>query len=437
MLNGILAVGEAESDVNIIVLSRVTEDGLVSLSSMGPGTFAYFGTFTGSGASIDGRIELMEGISSDVTVRFEAELTVTGTIDLNNNDIATTGSLLVYGGGGGTIENGGTVHGVVSLGEVGTPTSTYFTGTASFAGAASTASIFINDVDEDNDGDGDSVVDFSGTFQGSICGKIDDLSWPTTEPIEVPGNIRIAAMGTSAKVCGVTACGSANFADDGTGLNKSRFISFIPNASETRTRAIAVRLDALHDVNPAYSGGSSNPCQDCPGATCEGCEGQIRYVQAPASYVESHATETPFKAAVLGCEPHYRDWSSVGLLHVTGSAIVPSSTYNVELLVGDNAACAGGLVVATTRWGDVASLFNPPSTTVQPDVGDISALVNKFRSAPGAPIKARALLAGAPGDPFGVIDADVLSVDLNFAHISACVDAFRGVPYPYKIAACP
>ena len=55
----------------------------------------------------------------------------------------------------------------------------------------------------------------------------------------------------------------------------------------------------------------------------------------------------------------------------------------------------------------------------------------------GAPIKARALLAGEPGNIFGEITPPVLNVDFGFSHISACVDAFRGVPYPYSIASCP
>ncbi len=130
----------------------------------------------------------------------------------------------------------------------------------------------------------------------------------------------------------------------------------------------------------------------------------------------------------------------MGLVHVTGSAIVPSSIYEVENVA---ASCAGvessctavsaPLQITTTRWGDVEVPYNPPSATVQPDVGDIGALVNKFRSAPGAPIKARALLAG--DDAFGNIAT--LGVDLGFGHIAACVDAFRGRPYPFMIEACP
>jgi hypothetical protein len=146
-----------------------------------------------------------------------------------------------------------------------------------------------------------------------------------------------------------------------------------------------------------------------------------------------------FYASFLQCTPHYQDWSTVGLLHIFGSAIVPSSTYRVQTLAdtcqGIESTCtavSAPLTVSTTRWGDVEVPYNPPSATVQPDLGDVGALVNKFRSAAGAPIKARALLAG--DDAFGNITT--LGLDLGFGHIAACVDAFRGKPYPH-IKACP
>ena len=49
----------------------------------------------------------------------------------------------------------------------------------------------------------------------------------------------------------------------------------------------------------------------------------------------------------------------------------------------------------------------------------------------GAPIKARALLAGT--NQRGTIDP---APDLSFAHISPCVDAFKGLPYPYEPGKC-
>jgi hypothetical protein len=76
----------------------------------------------------------------------------------------------------------------------------------------------------------------------------------------------------------------------------------------------------------------------------------------------------------------------------------------------------------TAKWGDVTDPFNPPSPTAQPDFADISALVNKFGSGPGAPIKARAQLHPNIPNPAASID---------FVDISNCVDAFRGLSYPY------
>jgi hypothetical protein len=189
-------------------------------------------------------------------------------------------------------------------------------------------------------------------------------------------------------------------------------------------------------VVPPYTGG--------PSITFTSFEGQSRWVGPPTQYVESGASGIPFYASRLQCTPHYQDWSTVGLLHVTGSAIAPSSSYGVENLAascqGSEASCAAvsaPLSIATTRWGDVRTPYNPPDGSVQPDISDVSALVDKFRNAPGAPIKARALLAGEPGNNFGEITHAVLNVDFGFSHISACVDAFRGVPYPYTMSACP
>ena len=218
--------------------------------------------------------------------------------------------------------------------------------------------------------------------------------------------------------------------------DKTRFISFVippPSGGET---ALRVNLVSLHHVVPPYTGGPSVPFV--------GFEGEVRWVGQPTQYVESGANPVPFYAARLQCTPYYQDWTTVGLLHVTGSAITPSSVYEVENLaascMGNEADCtavSAPLSISTTRWGDVRTPYNPPDPSVQPDISDVSALVDKFRNAPGSPIKARGILAGAPGNIFGEVTHEVLNVDFGFSHISACVDAFRGVPYPYTISACP
>ncbi len=206
--------------------------------------------------------------------------------------------------------------------------------------------------------------------------------------------------------------------------DKSRFIT-IPGF-DSEVRAIRVRLASLHHPDPPYSVGVATDLS--------AFEGEVRWVGPPAQFIESDSTQTPFMAATLQCTPYYTDWGSVGYVHVTGSEVVPSSSYDVQWITegcpeSEESSYSAPLTIDTTRWGDVIDPFNPPSTTTQPDFGDIGALVNKFKSALGAPIKARALLAG---------DVPDLSVDVGFTHISACVDAFKGFGFPFSgPAPCP
>lgn len=224
---------------------------------------------------------------------------------------------------------------------------------------------------------------------------------------------------------------------DPTGISKSRFLSFLCPQTPISPTAFRVVLISLHHVVPPYSGGPSTPFTSF--------EGQERWIGPPVQYTESFTNPLFIQVSRLQCTPYYHDWSTIGLLHVTGSAIVPSSRYGVEILAApcqgqeSSPPCLSGgsmvtaqLQIQTTRWGDVETPYNPPDVTIQPDLTDVFSLLSKFRSAPEAPIKARALLVG--GDLFGEID---VFTDFSFIHISACVDAFRGQPYPHEIAACP
>lgn len=198
---------------------------------------------------------------------------------------------------------------------------------------------------------------------------------------------------------------------------KSRYTSV--SGLSGQSTAIRYRISSIHHPDPPYAGG--------PATDFSSFEGQVRWVGPPVQYVESTSNPTPFWSAVLQCEPHYMDWSSIGVLHVAGREIVPSSTYEVQIVaegceLDQESNFSLALTMLTSRWGDVEEPFNPSNQSVQPDISDVSALVNKFRGAPGSPIKARSLLAGDPPDP---------TLDLGFDHISACLDAFRGRPYPY------
>jgi hypothetical protein len=196
-------------------------------------------------------------------------------------------------------------------------------------------------------------------------------------------------------------------------------------------------LTSLHHVSPPYTNGAS--------IAFSLFEGQSMWVGPPVQYVESSSDPTQFMASSLQCTPHYRDWTTVGLLHITGEAIVPSSSYDVEHLAGSclnvetSTPCLSGgasvstaLTINTGRWGDTVVAFQDPNLAAsQPDFDDIGALVNKFKSAPGAPIKAQAKLAGV--DARGLVD---IAPDVGFDDISQDVDAFKGGPYPYKPGKC-
>ena len=205
------------------------------------------------------------------------------------------------------------------------------------------------------------------------------------------------------------------------GLIKNRFISMEPGATSQPT-AVRVTLASLHHPDPPNNPGSPPP-------NFSAFEGQVRWIGPPTDYVETTNPATTFKGAMLQCGPYYTDWSTVGLIHVFGSEIVPSSAYDVAV-VGEHCDPANEsnysavLTVSTGMWGDVAASFQQPwpASRTQPDIADVSAIVDKFKAANGAAIVARAMLQPDAPNP---------NASISFSDISACVDAFKGVAYPY------
>lgn len=221
---------------------------------------------------------------------------------------------------------------------------------------------------------------------------------------------------------------------DPSGINKTKYISLtLPATAGNPVTALRVKFVSLHNVVPPYNGGPTVPFSLFNGLSV--------WVGPPGTYMESTANQTPFHAAFTRCTPHYQDWTTVGLLHVTGSHIVPSSIYHVEQVPidcqGQEVDCAfvsPHVEIRTTRWGDVDEDFNPPSPGVQPDVEDISSIVDKFKSKPGAPIKAR--VVNTPSNAFGEITTLQLTQDTSILAVNSCVDAFRGPPYPSRMGKC-
>ncbi len=177
----------------------------------------------------------------------------------------------------------------------------------------------------------------------------------------------------------------------------------------------------------------------CPATTCTAAvesNGCARWVGKLGTFYEAQGPPVsgPYKAARLQCTPYYHDWKPEGLITVIGAEIAPSSEYSLQTYGsscdGSESTCtavSAPVTMYTRRSGDVELLFNPPSTSTQPNATDIAQLVNAFKHLSGAPVKAIAQLQ--PNLP--ELNADISALD-----IAATVDAFKGRAYPYS-GPCP
>jgi len=221
---------------------------------------------------------------------------------------------------------------------------------------------------------------------------------------------------------------------------KTRMMSFsIPTPITATGTGMAIKVSMIELQDPVPPNLPQNPPPDFSAfevGTCGDPGNCARWVGKPGIFLESQ--DSPglgnFKAARLQCTPLYHDFAAEGLIHVTGAEIVPSSTYDVEVFAtsckGSEDTCtavSSAVTMTTRRSGDVEVPFSPPSTSTQPDVTDVAQLVSKFKSVPGAPIKAIAQLQ--PNLP-------ELNADINALDILAVVDAVKQKQYPFG-GPCP
>jgi hypothetical protein len=220
----------------------------------------------------------------------------------------------------------------------------------------------------------------------------------------------------------------------GGGSNKNRSLSFSMPTAVGTANAILVKLLDLQNPNPPNA--SQYPPPDFSTfefATCtaagetvppdaNGQGGCARWVGPPRVYLEDNGSPggATFKAARLQCTPFYHDWSAEGLVHIFGSDIAPSSTYELELVAQAGAICSAPLTLQTARWGDIDGDGDV-------DGLDVTHQVNKFRNSSGA--FSKAVTKVQPN--FVDLNADVNAID-----IVSAVDAFRGFAYPYS-GPCP
>lgn len=215
------------------------------------------------------------------------------------------------------------------------------------------------------------------------------------------------------------------------GVGKNRYISFAidPAGLGTQTAISIELIQLMHPLPP-------NPPQ-FPPMDFSAMEGQTRFVGLVEDCAESDNPPTTFKCASMQCMPTYQDWAAVlgsATLHVSGSEVIPSSTYSIRHLPfacrGAESACTAvsdPLVVTTQRWGDVIVPFqDSQSPLTQPNISDVAAIADKFKNLPTAIPAARTDLNPAIPDGF-----------TNIADIASAVDSFKGLAYVFNMGNCP
>lgn len=224
------------------------------------------------------------------------------------------------------------------------------------------------------------------------------------------------------------------------GVTKVRFISFVVPATTAGTNtAIRVRLASLHHP--------TNPPPGTPDFSMH--EGTFRYLNSfggSLACVDNATLSTNYRCGQLGCDPEYRDWATdlsfatnpaqaAGLIHVSGSAVVPSSTFEVSSLEeacgmrpeADTCAMAtAAMMVSTSKWADVGGSGGGPPDDSGNTI-DIGLVVDRVKGLPAAVAKRRAWLKS----PIEPVTNGITVVDVGFS-----VDALKGFPYPYSIEAC-
>jgi len=292
--------------------------------------------------------------------------------------------------------------------------------TCSNGGCVGGPSIDCDDANPCTDDSCDVILGCRHVFNSNPC---DDANDCTMNDICTFGVCR------GSQICGL----SAPFPDP-SGIEKVRYLSFqIPESSSgPNETAMQVKMVSLMRPDPPNPPGFPVP-------DFHSQESSVRYVGTPGDCQEMEHPATTFKCAMLQCSPLYLDWESElagQTLHVGGQEVVPSSVYEVRKFAlscqGSESTCTSvsePLTIKTLRWGDVVPAFQArsPATLTQPNITDVAACVDKFRSLPNAIIVVRADIN--PTIPNGRIDV---------ADIASAVDAFKGLVYPFPgPQACP
>jgi hypothetical protein len=217
-------------------------------------------------------------------------------------------------------------------------------------------------------------------------------------------------------------------------LKMNRYLGIrVPSSAAGKQEAIRVEFVALPAPFNIWNGERlwvQDPVQICETAGSD----SISPVCGP--------TAATFPRAFLGCAPFYRDWTTVpgGTVYVTHPGIIPKKTaggtvdaqYEIKLIDSDCQVSSPddystGKQVFQTKYGDMAGPFDTTGQFYSAPEGDnvgtgtdVSALLNKFRNAGIAPIKARA-------------DMEPCRLDskVNISDVTEGLNGFRNLAYRF------
>jgi len=211
------------------------------------------------------------------------------------------------------------------------------------------------------------------------------------------------------------------------GIDKNRYISFV-SANPGELTALRVTLTSLPSEFSIYEGTHvwvSEPV--------EICENSGQSTPPPGGCGPAWVPGGPaltMWSANLQATQYCQDFGSVGLLHVTDCEIVPGATYTVQAIhcdcdPGNAENYSDPLMINTSMWGDICNTYDgthwtAPNGTIDVTL-DVTACLEKFKNAFGAPIKARAN-----------VDPNVPGWKVNIStDVTQILDAFKGQPYPF------
>jgi hypothetical protein len=215
---------------------------------------------------------------------------------------------------------------------------------------------------------------------------------------------------------------------------KSRYLSIAPPVVAAAGAPQSIKVEVVMAKVCAGGANVGRGCEgnsQCPGSTCVNSSaiGDVWWAGPEANIPNS--PQANLRGSLLQCSAtpaNAQAWAST--VHLWGQAIVPFATYNVYMCDAAGANCSDPLVMQTGEWGDCVAPYGGGS---QPNFSDINEIVFKFRNLGTSLPQPRVDLVGGgnAGNP------NIPNQSANFADISAGVDAFRGIAYPYTIPACP